>query len=204
MPESGAALPNASGAIGELPRISCIRPRRTWPMPWPPSSGGRCVAHRPRSLTCSCSGAIARRRPVESQLVPDRLQRPDLLAHELAHPVELPWKSGSVEKSQLMPVAYALRLAVPSGDSFAPVNWGDGEARSARDDAACRRSRATRGARARAAPARRSVRRLLRSAGAERRGRGRSGRRADRPGRRRPGRREHRLEDARGGHAAAW
>ena len=29
LPESGAALPNASGAIGLLPRISCIRPRRT-------------------------------------------------------------------------------------------------------------------------------------------------------------------------------
>ena len=33
LPESGAALPNASGAIGELPSISCIRPKRTWPMP---------------------------------------------------------------------------------------------------------------------------------------------------------------------------
>ena len=33
LPESGAALPNASGAIGELPRISCMRPSRTWPIP---------------------------------------------------------------------------------------------------------------------------------------------------------------------------
>ena len=63
LPESGAALPNASGAMGDVPSTSCMSPRRTWPIPWPPSSGGRCVAHSPRSLTCSRSGAIASVRP---------------------------------------------------------------------------------------------------------------------------------------------
>jgi hypothetical protein len=57
LPESGAWLPNALGANGDVPRISCMRPSLTWPKPWPPSSGGRCAAHRPRRLTSSCSGA---------------------------------------------------------------------------------------------------------------------------------------------------
>ena len=71
-----------TGANGVVPRISCISPSLTWPKPWPPSSGGRCAAHSPRSVTCSCSGAIARRKPVLAELVEDRLDRPDLLAHE--------------------------------------------------------------------------------------------------------------------------
>ena len=41
---------------GDWPRISCIRPSRTWPNPMPPSSGGRCAAHSPRSRTSSWSG----------------------------------------------------------------------------------------------------------------------------------------------------
>src|SRR5205085_1596988 len=32
----------------------------TCPNPCPPSSGSRCAAHRPRSRTCSCTGASAR------------------------------------------------------------------------------------------------------------------------------------------------
>ena len=60
LPESGGWLPKALGPSGEEPRISCMRPSLTWPKPWPPSSGGRCAAHRPRSRTCSCSGASAR------------------------------------------------------------------------------------------------------------------------------------------------
>ena len=63
LPESGAALPNATGANGLEPRISCIRPSLTWPKPWPPSSGSRCAAHSPRSRTWACSGAIARSKP---------------------------------------------------------------------------------------------------------------------------------------------
>ena len=56
LPESGAWLPNTVGAIAVVPRISCISASLTWPKPWPPSSGGRCAAHSPRCLTCSCSG----------------------------------------------------------------------------------------------------------------------------------------------------
>ena len=41
LPESGAWLPNATGANGLEPRISCMRPSLTWPKPWPPRSGGR-------------------------------------------------------------------------------------------------------------------------------------------------------------------
>jgi hypothetical protein len=87
LPESGAWLPNANGAIGVLPRISCISPSLTWPKPWPPSSGGRCAAHRPRALTSSCSGANGAHELLVGQI--ERLQRPDLVAHEVAHPVQV-------------------------------------------------------------------------------------------------------------------
>ena len=102
LPESGAALPNTNGANGLEPRISCIRPSLTWPKPWPPRSGGRCAAHRPRSRTCSCSGAIARTKPSwpsssntvsighTSSRTKSRIQS------------SCAWNSGSVEKSQAM------------------------------------------------------------------------------------------------------
>ena len=64
-------------------------------------------------------------------------------------------------------------------------------------------ARAARGPRARAAPARRSVRRVLRRARAAGRRARRARRRAGRPGRRRAGCREHRLGARRRGHAAA-
>ena len=60
-PESGALLPNTTGASGDCPRISCISPSRTCPNPMPPSAGGRCAAHSPLALTCSCSGRISTR-----------------------------------------------------------------------------------------------------------------------------------------------
>src|ERR1700693_6277469 len=44
LPESGAWLPKTIGPHIEAPSISCISPSLTWPYPWPPSSGGRCVA----------------------------------------------------------------------------------------------------------------------------------------------------------------
>src|SRR4051812_21191488 len=103
LPESGAALPNANGANGLEPRISCIRPSLTWPKPWPPSSGGRCAAHRPRSRTCSCSGATARTKPSwpsssntvsigqTSSRTRSRIQS------------SCAWNSGSVEKSHAIP-----------------------------------------------------------------------------------------------------
>ncbi len=60
-PESGALLPNTTGANGDCPRISCISPSRTCPNPMPPSAGGRCAAHSPSALTRSCSGRITTR-----------------------------------------------------------------------------------------------------------------------------------------------
>ena len=60
-PESGALLPNTTGARGDWPRISCIKPSRTCPNPMPPSAGGRCAAHSPSALTRSCSGRTATR-----------------------------------------------------------------------------------------------------------------------------------------------
>ena len=77
---------------------------------------GRWAAHSPRSRTCSCSGAIGRAERVVAELAEDRLDRPDLLAHERAHPVQLlprtrarsrnprpcdPPPSGSVRRSSL-------------------------------------------------------------------------------------------------------
>src|SRR4051794_16713210 len=60
LPESGAWLPKANGAIAEVPSTSCSRPSLTWPKPCPPSSGSRCAAHRLCRLTSSWSGAYAR------------------------------------------------------------------------------------------------------------------------------------------------
>jgi hypothetical protein len=100
LPESGAWLPKTTGANGLLPRISCMSPSLTWPNPGPPSSGGRCAAHRPRSRTCSCSGAIARSKPPgpsSSKIVS--------IGHTSARTKSriqssCSWNSGSVEKSQ--------------------------------------------------------------------------------------------------------
>ena len=89
LPESGAWLPNTAGANGLEPRISCISPSLTWPKPWPPSSGGRCAAHRPRSLHLLLQRRDRALEAVLAELVEDGLDRPDLVAHEVAHPVEL-------------------------------------------------------------------------------------------------------------------
>ena len=74
------------------PRISCIRPSLTWPNPPPPSSGGRCAAHRPvlLDLLLQRSGDAVERRLVDVE----RLQRDDLVADEAAHPLELRFELG--------------------------------------------------------------------------------------------------------------
>src|SRR6201992_1059788 len=100
LPESGAALPNISGAIGLEPRISCMRPSFTCPKPCPPSSGSRCAAHRPCSLTWSWSGLAARRsasQPRSSTRVSSghTYSRTKPRIHS-----SLAANSGSVEKSQ--------------------------------------------------------------------------------------------------------
>ena len=112
-PAPGCRTPRAR--TGDVPRISCISPSLTCPKPWPPSSGGRCAAHSPRSLTRSCSGAIARPKPSSpsssktvsigqtSSRTKSRIQS------------SCSWNSGSVEKSHAMPsiIARLARIASP-------------------------------------------------------------------------------------------
>ena len=102
LPESGAALPNTTGANGVVPRISCISPSLTWPKPWPPSSGSRWAAHRPRSRTCSCSGAIARRNASSSSS--EKIVSIGQISSRTNVRIQSSccWNSGSVEKSQAM------------------------------------------------------------------------------------------------------
>src|SRR5438874_2317191 len=61
LPVSGALLPKMIGPQNEVPSISCMSPSLTWPMPWPPISGGRWVAHSPRFLTSSWSERTTRK-----------------------------------------------------------------------------------------------------------------------------------------------
>src|SRR5664279_3825661 len=109
LPESGAALPNTSGAIGLDPRISCMRPSLTWPKPWPPSSGSRCAAHSPWALTSACSGATARRRP--SQPSSCHSVSSGQTCSRTTPRIHSSWasNSGSVAKSQAMATAYRRR-----------------------------------------------------------------------------------------------
>src|ERR1700761_4623079 len=100
LPESGAALPNISGAIGLVPRISCMRPSLTCPYPWPPSSGSRCAAHRPCSLTWSCSGLAARRSPSQPSSLHSVSSGHTYSRTKPRIHSSLASNSGSVEKSQ--------------------------------------------------------------------------------------------------------
>ena len=140
LPESGAALPNASGAIGEVPRISCISPRRTWPMPWPPSSGRQVGRPQAARLDLLLQRRERAAEPVDAQLVPDRLQRPDLAADEVRHPVELLLEvgvGGEVPAHASRPFgrarrwrlgqAYALRARRRAAPSRAPQSAGSHE-----------------------------------------------------------------------------
>ena len=99
LPESGALLPNTNGAYGDVPRISCISPSLTWPKPCPPSSGGRCAAHSPRSLTASRSGAIARSKPSWPSSSKTVSIGHTSARTKSAIQSSLRWNSGSVEKS---------------------------------------------------------------------------------------------------------
>ena len=89
LPESGAWLPKALGANGEVPRISCIRPSLTWPKPCPPSSGGEVRRPQPARPDLGLQRRVDAIEVVLGELADERLERPDLLAHEGAHPVEL-------------------------------------------------------------------------------------------------------------------
>ena len=119
LPESGAWLPNANGASGEVPRISCMRPSLTWPKPCPPSSGSRCAAYRPRSLTRSRNGAIARSRLLVVEV--ERLERPDLLADELLHPVQVRLELGFRRE---VPHARVVQQACASSSPVPPETTG--------------------------------------------------------------------------------
>src|SRR6478735_2633038 len=62
LPVSGAWHPNTIGAHCERPRISFNSASLSWPWPCPPSSGPKCVAHKPLRRTSSFSGSITLRR----------------------------------------------------------------------------------------------------------------------------------------------
>ena len=77
LPESGAWLPNAFGANGEVPRISCIRPSLTWPKPWPPSSGVQVRGPQPALLDLLLQRRViaVERRPGRARRRPSRAAR---------------------------------------------------------------------------------------------------------------------------------
>ena len=103
-----------------------MRPSLTWPKPWPPRSGGRWAAHRPRSLTCSRSGSIARSKP--SWPSSSNTVSIGQISSRTNSRIQSSccWNSGSVEKSHA--IAYRLlRFAAPQGidaqlPSGAPVD----------------------------------------------------------------------------------
>ena len=67
-----------------------MSPSLTWPKPWPPSSGGEVRGPQAALLDLAPAAARSRRSSCSlREVVGDRLERPDLLADELAHPVEL-------------------------------------------------------------------------------------------------------------------
>src|SRR5215472_11650747 len=61
LPVSGAWQPKMTGAHDDRPRISFSSDSLSAPWPCPPSSGSRCVAHRPWSRTCCLSGSMIAR-----------------------------------------------------------------------------------------------------------------------------------------------
>ena len=87
MPESGAGLPNTSGA--ERVQGSRASGRARCPRPFPPNSGGRWAAHRPRSLTASGPARRSGRACAWSMSCSIASIGQISLADELAHPGEL-------------------------------------------------------------------------------------------------------------------
>ena len=93
LPVSGAWHPNTIDAHCDRPRISLSSASFSWPKPWPPSSGPRCVAHRPalahlvlQRVDDRPPGVVER---VELQVGEEQVERLDLLPHERVDPVEL-------------------------------------------------------------------------------------------------------------------
>ena len=86
-PESGALLPKTTGASGDWPRISCIRPSRTCPNPMPPSAGGQVRRPQPLGLDLLLQRPDDHPHLVVGEI--QRLEREHLLAHEAAHPLQL-------------------------------------------------------------------------------------------------------------------
>ncbi len=92
-----------------------MRPSLTWPKPWPPRSGGRWAAHRPRSLTCSLSGAMARSKP--SWPSSSKTVSIGQISSRTNSRIQSSccWNSGSVEKSHAM--------SVPPPSGRCPQGW---------------------------------------------------------------------------------
>ena len=116
LPESGAALPNASGAIGRGAEDLVHQPEPDLAHALPAELGGRCAAHRPRALTCSCSGLIARsgRRAELVQIAPAARS----LAHELRPSSRAaPGSRDRCEKSQ------AIACSLSSSTGLRRIHW---------------------------------------------------------------------------------
>ena len=117
-PESGALLPNTTGASGDCPRISCISPNFTCPNPMPPNAGGRCAAHSPCGLDLLLERPDQHPHLVVGQI--QRLEREHLLPHEAAHPLqlllelrfrrEIPGHDHSSQRAGQLPAAHTLPL----------------------------------------------------------------------------------------------
>ena len=87
LPESGAWQPNALGASGDVPRISCMSPSLHLAEALAAELGRQVRRPQPALLDLLLQRA---QRAVELLGVEvERLERPDLLAHERRHPVEL-------------------------------------------------------------------------------------------------------------------
>ena len=114
-PSPGAALPNASGAIGEVPRISCMRPRRTWPRPWPPSSG-RQVGGPQAALLDFLLQRLQRARAARRSRAPARSPRAARSpgGRTSSSSPAAPGTRGLCEKSQLMAILSRASLVLRS------------------------------------------------------------------------------------------
>ena len=99
MPESGAWLPKANGANGDRAEDLVHQAELDLAEALAAELGRQVRGPQPALLDLLLQRRDSAVEAVLVELAEDRLDRPDLRAHEVAHPVELRWNSGSVEKS---------------------------------------------------------------------------------------------------------
>ena len=89
LPESGAWLPNATGANGLEPRISCMQAELDLAEALAAELGRQVGGPQAALAHLLLQRRDRAHEAVLAELLEDGLDRPDLLAHEVAHPVEL-------------------------------------------------------------------------------------------------------------------